>query len=141
MIRRPPRSTRTDTLFPYTTLFRSEPDLLAQLHPGERDLAGQLTLLRDLAEALGCVGARDRHELDVVGGGEQLLHRGADLGILDSLVRLEHDGAGRAGAEPVEVLLEDGEAIAALGLRSLGGPVEVRAHDADRDSGQIGRAH
>src|SRR3546814_10474608 len=24
MIRRPPRSTRTDTLFPYTTLFRSE---------------------------------------------------------------------------------------------------------------------
>src|SRR3546814_11704920 len=33
MIRRPPRSTRTDTLFPYTTLFRSEsgflfPDLL-----------------------------------------------------------------------------------------------------------------
>src|SRR3546814_8821822 len=27
MIRRPPRSTRTDTLFPYTTLFRS-PDLV-----------------------------------------------------------------------------------------------------------------
>src|SRR3546814_13505649 len=25
MIRRPPRSTRTDTLFPYTTLFRSVP--------------------------------------------------------------------------------------------------------------------
>src|SRR3546814_9418936 len=27
MIRRPPRSTRTDTLFPYTTLFRSEENL------------------------------------------------------------------------------------------------------------------
>src|SRR3546814_7342552 len=27
MIRRPPRSTRTDTLFPYTTLFRSGPNL------------------------------------------------------------------------------------------------------------------
>src|SRR3546814_1981786 len=26
MIRRPPRSTRTDTLFPYTTLFRSNDD-------------------------------------------------------------------------------------------------------------------
>src|SRR3546814_3301901 len=26
MIRRPPRSTRTDTLFPYTTLFRSLPN-------------------------------------------------------------------------------------------------------------------
>src|SRR3546814_14888116 len=29
MIRRPPRSTRTDTLFPYTTLFRSRKDPLA----------------------------------------------------------------------------------------------------------------
>src|SRR3546814_3036173 len=27
MIRRPPRSTRTDTLFPYTTLFRSKLDI------------------------------------------------------------------------------------------------------------------
>src|SRR3546814_13136473 len=27
MLRRPPRSTRTDTLFPYTTLFRSRPGL------------------------------------------------------------------------------------------------------------------
>src|SRR3546814_12634104 len=27
MIRRPPRSTRTDTLFPYTTLFRSQSNL------------------------------------------------------------------------------------------------------------------
>src|SRR3546814_3181759 len=27
MIRRPPRSTRTDTLFPYTTLFRSRPNV------------------------------------------------------------------------------------------------------------------
>src|SRR3546814_2561783 len=29
MIRRPPRSTRTDTLFPFTTLFRSKPLLAA----------------------------------------------------------------------------------------------------------------
>src|SRR3546814_7990489 len=29
MIRRPPRSTRTDTLFPYTTLFRSRRDQAA----------------------------------------------------------------------------------------------------------------
>src|SRR3546814_14596458 len=29
MIRRPPRSTRTDTLFPYTTLFRSDRDWAA----------------------------------------------------------------------------------------------------------------
>src|SRR3546814_9856477 len=31
MIRRPPRSTRTDTLLPYTTLFRSHRRLLARL--------------------------------------------------------------------------------------------------------------
>src|SRR3546814_15004579 len=31
MIRRPPRSTRTDTLFPYTTLFRSHQDTSATL--------------------------------------------------------------------------------------------------------------
>src|SRR3546814_8603636 len=33
MIRRPPRSTRTDTLFPYTTLFRSGP--AASRRPGQ----------------------------------------------------------------------------------------------------------
>src|SRR3546814_19020940 len=46
MLRRPQRSTRTDTLFPYTTLFRSEEggaevattplaELLAQVRPGD----------------------------------------------------------------------------------------------------------
>src|SRR3546814_15028860 len=36
MIRRPPRSTRTDTLFPYTTLFKSRQtkDTLQPRHPG-----------------------------------------------------------------------------------------------------------
>src|SRR3546814_7149818 len=36
MIRRPPRSTRTDTLFPYTTLFRS---LQAQLEGTENRIS------------------------------------------------------------------------------------------------------
>src|SRR3546814_6599131 len=36
MIRRPPRSTRTDTLFPYTTLFRSQQDDIAALAKGGR---------------------------------------------------------------------------------------------------------
>src|SRR3546814_16737038 len=40
MIRRPPRSTRTDTLFPYTTLFRSnlgyaDCRFLAPVYPGD----------------------------------------------------------------------------------------------------------
>src|SRR3546814_11352124 len=45
MIRRPPRSTRTDTLFPYTTLFRSEWQDAAEARQadpqeGEEQLAG-----------------------------------------------------------------------------------------------------
>src|SRR3546814_10319350 len=51
MIRRPPRSTRTDTLFPYTTLFRSffeikahqayfeEPETYDRLQEAEKELA------------------------------------------------------------------------------------------------------
>src|SRR3546814_1860530 len=38
MIRRPPRSTRTDTLFPYTTLFRSFRSGLRAFHPLEFSL-------------------------------------------------------------------------------------------------------
>src|SRR3546814_8666169 len=44
MIRRPPRSKRTDTLFPYTTLFRSEAadqeaaEQAAQQHQGKRQV-------------------------------------------------------------------------------------------------------
>src|SRR3546814_11912245 len=32
MIRRPPRSTRTDTLFPYTTLFRSPASVMREIN-------------------------------------------------------------------------------------------------------------
>src|SRR3546814_7706980 len=38
MIRRPPRSTRTDTLFPYTTLFRSS-HYFDESDPGARHFA------------------------------------------------------------------------------------------------------
>src|SRR3546814_18507959 len=44
MIRRPPRYTRTDTLFPYTTLFRSFQ--LPGVRRGEVKLARALKLLR-----------------------------------------------------------------------------------------------
>src|SRR3546814_4149684 len=51
MIRRPPRSTRTDTLFPYTTLFRSKlmtstlSALLSALELGHLDHTGDLRTL------------------------------------------------------------------------------------------------
>src|SRR3546814_3469267 len=41
MIRRPPRSTRTDTLFPYTTLFRS-PSVFVAANNAPYDTLGQL---------------------------------------------------------------------------------------------------
>src|SRR3546814_3757191 len=64
MIRRPPRSTRTDTLFPYTTLFRS--DGLGGIDLGE--LAG------DLVEArVGLADAGTARLDDVVEQGEGLV--------------------------------------------------------------------
>src|SRR3546814_1759996 len=48
MIRRPPRSTRTDTLFPYTTLFRSPADsmLTDPQHPYSRALVSAAPVMR-----------------------------------------------------------------------------------------------
>src|SRR3546814_6495482 len=40
MIRRPPRSTRTATLFPYTTLFRSSPATLSAVRTGTYQTVG-----------------------------------------------------------------------------------------------------
>src|SRR3546814_9601845 len=47
MIRRPPRSTRTDTLFPYTTLFRSPGDAGALVREQELGAGPALVLLID----------------------------------------------------------------------------------------------
>src|SRR6056297_3768459 len=73
MIRRPPRSTRTDTLFPYTTLFRSlakrhgrapvvaEPRLLIQDRIGHRggkrseEHTSELQSLRRISYAVFCL--------------------------------------------------------------------------------------
>src|SRR3546814_20234193 len=76
MIRRPPRSTRTDTLFPYTTLFRSLGDQLARLLPLARQddrarrrghLAQRLGDLRAVGRASLLDGHRNRKDR-VVGG-------------------------------------------------------------------------
>src|SRR3546814_20301094 len=82
MIRRPPRSTRTDTLFPYTTLFRSVPP-----RNGARRLyrAGDVRISdrresvsrwRALGRRLSPAVARDRAVPDRTSGGR----RGAGAG-------------------------------------------------------------
>src|SRR3546814_7151393 len=59
MIRRPPRSTRTDTLFPYTTLFRSSSDSVT---PGGGSVSAvsldDQSLLKRSASSAGTCGAR-----------------------------------------------------------------------------------
>src|SRR3546814_9055784 len=74
MLRRPPRSTRTDTLFPYTTLFRSSP------HRKPRAEAGKL----------GCGGRIDRR-----GARLGLLRRPATVGYARNFRRVDRqtDGA------------------------------------------------
>src|SRR3546814_18483749 len=58
IIRRPPRSTRTDTLFPYTTLFRSH-EIARRRHCHGRNTVGQGNGELDaLRAAIGTVAAR-----------------------------------------------------------------------------------
>src|SRR3546814_16354550 len=60
MIRRPPRSTRTDTLFPYTTLFRSIAGGLDQLRGDPHAVAGAAhAAFEDRADAELACGCRD----------------------------------------------------------------------------------
>src|SRR3546814_7701894 len=64
MIRRPPISTRTDTLFPYTTLFRSGEDEMLRKWVGVA--ASVLALQSGAAMAQGALGANfNEHYEDV----------------------------------------------------------------------------
>src|SRR3546814_993920 len=71
MIRRPPRSTRTDTLFPYTTLFRSA---------DQRQRGIFLTQRCDGNAAFACERARHRthQRIEIERLGQIII--GADLG-------------------------------------------------------------
>src|SRR3546814_12139888 len=52
MIRRPPRSTRTDTLFPYTTLFRSIRAVLQDVRASVSDWGAMRPRLLAIADEL-----------------------------------------------------------------------------------------
>src|SRR3546814_15715367 len=49
MIRRPPRSTRTDTLFPYTTLFRSSEGANGGFESSGPDIVAAIAAFREAA--------------------------------------------------------------------------------------------
>src|SRR3546814_1905629 len=64
MIRRPPRSTRTDTLFPYTTLFRSFLYSTAGVHPHDAKHCNDRTIA-NLRELVGTIPLTLRRSLRV----------------------------------------------------------------------------
>src|SRR3546814_8473365 len=86
MIRRPPRSTRTDTLFPYTTLFRSG-DLDAEMD--HVDMCGRF-LGREPLLVRRRRGADAEQELRL-GGGEPVGKRSEEhTSELQSLMRISY---------------------------------------------------
>src|SRR3546814_9572552 len=110
MIRRPPRSTRTDTLFPYTTLFRSFPwDDARRLHfhalaLGVFDRALAIDRVAEAVDDTAEKALADRHDDD----GARALD---GVAFLDGLVGADdHDAAifglevqGHALVAPVEI--------------------------------------
>src|SRR3546814_6010806 len=76
MIRRPPRSTRTDTLFPYTTLFRSaeNPALFGLRH------RGRIESSLSFCTAWGCPRRRGRRRLQAQPQGKAFPSRAFHVG-------------------------------------------------------------
>src|SRR3546814_12533537 len=76
MIRRPPRSTRTDTLFPYTTLFRSPVAVEEAVAGGAGgDAAAVEPLLAGDAQPARLGAGRDDHGVGRVGRAAVALHK------------------------------------------------------------------
>src|SRR3546814_11423907 len=82
MIRRPPRSTRTDTLFPYTTLFRSllkgvGADQMGGHLAGEDDDGDRIhKRVGDAGDGVRRAGAGgDEHDARLAGGSRVTLRR------------------------------------------------------------------
>src|SRR3546814_10163301 len=108
MIRRPPRSTRTDTLFPYTTLFRSAGSLPGTGARGSRhagagtadrpDLGARLAV-RAAVRGAARGGGHCRHRRAVDrGSGERARRRLAGAGSGGAGVLVRRDDRHRAAA-------------------------------------------
>src|SRR3546814_19991453 len=83
MIRRPPRSTRTDTLFPYTTLFRSADEYRTIAAPQKEALTFILNFFEFVAVGIRCGDLDERIVRNT--------HRGLIINMVtvsDSVIRL-----------------------------------------------------
>src|SRR3546814_16187978 len=94
MIRRPPRSTRTDTLFPYTTLFRSRKRTALRQAQGERKSEGPYEPHRDRSPG------RVADDLLPLPGAER---EQVELFAVDAQQAREKEAAGGAGNQNVAV--------------------------------------
>src|SRR3546814_16367994 len=112
MIRRPPRSTRTDTLFPYTTLFRSSLGWVEY-----EDAVAILTI--------------------ILGVYQQLQHIG-ELAMLPARaeLRIHHEAGVLLGKVPKYCLTE-----APLHVRCRGGDVKAQPNVGTASVGQHGPQH
>src|SRR3546814_8048592 len=134
MIRRPPRSTRTDTLFPYTTLFRSR----------ERDLERVPGVVRVLHHLADVDGRPDERGVDAVvelldDVGRAVVER-ADHG----LGRLEEIRHRRALAQEFRVVAQSeslADPLAARLLQRLLADLPHRAGQEDRKSTRLNSRH
>src|SRR3546814_461576 len=136
MIRRPPRSTRTDTLLPYTTLFRSN----GFLHRDDDDVADAGGLALRAAQHLDALHAAGTR---VVGDVELRLHLDHGSGPFLALSRLavaDHFprlGLGNRAALANTDLVADVAGVAlvvrAVLLRQLDNLLVDRMHDATLD--------
>src|SRR3546814_570031 len=106
MIRRPPRSTRTDTLFPYTTLFRSLvlplPDFFHEFFAAQVVarylLRIQLTFYDNLRGYAGVVGAGNKG--GVVAAHAVVAHQAVHDGLVKSVTHVQ--GAGDVGRRKLD---------------------------------------
>src|SRR3546814_9013904 len=92
MIRRPPRSTRTDTLFPYTTLFRSAERTESALNPRPRRAIKPVGgILKDCLQPFAKPRQRTQKVIQRFGSRLRSLHRSEEhTSELQSLMRISY---------------------------------------------------
>src|SRR3546814_19276057 len=100
MIRRPPRSTRTDTLFPYTTLFRSTALHVRIIRPTATFRHHPIDILRRILDVAGlAMDAVLRVDLQTrvtFFGSDDFVNPGRAISLLRSVIEREIDLDGHA---------------------------------------------
>src|SRR3546814_3133288 len=126
MVRRPPRSTRTDTLFPYTTLFRSPPLLERRYDQPAREVASAISGRPLSRQSHG-------HPEQPVGDGD------ADRPQEDRVTRLYPGGPRGSYRAARQRLAADGSSVGAEDFPARGlGPYRGRG---DRKSTRLNSIH